>query len=135
MCPVKWQKTLSVKQSNPAHLSSSQHLLHHVSRHVVKEKTQDGQQQESSDNLDGQPPVLVTHQVFRSFERDEEPEEGNIWTAGGGQRSKQSVSEPKEVATVEIFQRKRAKKQFSIGYFQMRIHNFLVSYHTPNNHA
>ena len=65
--------------------SGSQHFLHHVTRHVVEEESQDGQQQESSDNLDGQPPVLVTHQVFHSFKRDEEPEEGDIWTAGGAE--------------------------------------------------
>lgn len=80
-------------------LLSSQHLLHHVSRHVVEEKSQDGQQQESSDDLDGQPPVLVTHQVFRSLERDEEPEERNIWAAGGIKGNKQmfkkKVSEQK----------------------------------------
>lgn len=63
--------------------SDSQHFLHHVSRCAVQEKSHDSQQQESADNLDGQPSVLVTHQVFHSFEGDEEPEEGNIWTAGG----------------------------------------------------
>lgn len=78
------------KVSSAADTSGPQHLLHHVTRHVVKEQSQDGQQQESSDNLDGQPPVLVTHQVFCSFEGDEEPEKGNIWAAGGTQR--QSVN-------------------------------------------
>lgn len=71
----------NTKVSSPTG-SGPQHLLHHVTRHVVEEQSQDGQQQESSDDLDGQPPVLVTHQVFRSFEGDEEPEEGNVWTAG-----------------------------------------------------
>lgn len=71
------------KLSPATESSGPQHLLHHVTGHVVKEQSQDGQQQESSDDLDGQPPVLVTHQVFRSFEGDEEPEEGDVWSAGG----------------------------------------------------
>ena len=75
-----------MKQQNPADISGPQHFLHHVTRHVVEEKTQDGQQQEGSDDLDGQPPVLVTYQVLRSFEWDEEPEEGDVWAAGGAQR-------------------------------------------------
>ena len=75
----------SLKVSSAADTLGPQHLLHHVTRHVVKEQSQDGQQQESSDDLDGQPPVLVTHQVFCSFEGDEEPEEGNVWAAGGTQ--------------------------------------------------
>lgn len=74
------------KVSSAKDTSGSQHLLHHVTRHVIKKQSQDGQQQESSDDLDGQPPVLVTHQVFRSFEGDEEPEEGNVWSAGGTQK-------------------------------------------------
>ncbi|KAF3845401.1 hypothetical protein F7725_008564, partial [Dissostichus mawsoni] len=65
-------------------ISSAQHLLHHVPRHVVEEESQDSQQKEDRDDLDGEPPVLVTDQVFRCFERDEEPQEGDIWTAGGG---------------------------------------------------
>ena len=66
--------------------SDPQHFLHHVTGHVVEEKTQDGQQQQRGDDLDGQPPVLVAYQVFRGFEGYEEPEEGNIWTAGGAQK-------------------------------------------------
>lgn len=75
--------------------SGSQHFLHHVTGHVVQEESQDGQQQQSGDNLDGQPPVLVTHQVFRGFERDEEPEEGNVRPAGGAQRRGQNVKDVK----------------------------------------
>lgn len=78
------------KVSSAADTSGPQHLLHHVTRHVVEEQSQNGQQQESSDDLDGQPPVLVAHQVFCSFKGDEEPEEGNVWTAGETQ--KQSVN-------------------------------------------
>ena len=77
---------LCVRHKNQADNLSPEHFLHHVTRHVVEEKSQDGQQQESSDDLDGQPPVLVTRQVFHSFERDEEPEEGDVRTAGGAQR-------------------------------------------------
>ena len=69
--------------------SSPQHFLHHVSRHVVDEQSQYGQYQEGKDNLDGQPPVLVADQVFCCFEWDEEPQHGNIWTAGRDNKSKQ----------------------------------------------
>lgn len=83
------------KVYSAADTSGPQHLLHHVTRHVVKEQSQDGQQQERSHDLDGQPPVLVTHQVFRSFKGDEEPEKGNIWTAGGTSKTKSVNSKGK----------------------------------------
>lgn len=63
-------------------ISSSQHFLDHVTRHAVEENSQQGQQQQSRDNLDGQPLVLVADQVFHSFERSEEPQQAGIWTAG-----------------------------------------------------
>lgn len=62
--------------------SNSQHFLDHVTRHAVEEKSQHGQQQESSDNLDGQPLVLVANQVFNGFEGSEEPQEAGVWTTG-----------------------------------------------------
>lgn len=72
------------------YISGAQHFLHYVTGHVVEEESQDGQQQEGREDLDGQPPVLVTNQVLRRFERDEEPEEGDVWTARGAQRSRRN---------------------------------------------
>lgn len=63
-------------------ISSSQHFLDHVTRHAVEKKSQHGQQQQSRDNLDGQPLVLVADQVFHSFERSEEPQQAGVWAAG-----------------------------------------------------
>lgn len=85
--------------------SGPQHLLHHVAGHVVQEKSQDGEQQESRDDLDGQPPVLVTHQVLRHLERDEEPEEGNVRAAGGAQTD--------SMLDIWTFKKKKKKKERS----------------------
>lgn len=63
-------------------ISSSQHFLDHVTRHAVEENSQQGQQQQSRDNFDGQPLVLVADQVFHSFERSEEPQQAGVWAAG-----------------------------------------------------
>lgn len=75
----------------PDSFSSSKHFLDHVSRHIVEEEGQDGQQQERRDDLYGQPPVLVAHQVLCCLEWDEEPEEGDIWAAVRAQREEQQV--------------------------------------------
>lgn len=63
-------------------MSSSQHFLDHVTRHTVEEKSQHGQQQESSNKLDGKPLVLVADQVFYSLEGSEEPQEAGVWATG-----------------------------------------------------
>lgn len=63
-------------------ISSSQHFLDHVTRHAVEENGQQGQQQESSDNLDGQPLVLGADQVLNGFEGSEEPQKAGVWAAG-----------------------------------------------------
>lgn len=76
-------------QTCHSNISSSQHFLDHVTRHVVEEKSQQGQQQQSRDNLDGQPLVLVADQVFHGFERSEEPQQAGVWAAGEDIRKRQ----------------------------------------------
>lgn len=65
-----------------SNISNAQHFLDHITGHAVEEKSQHGQQQESSDNLDGQPFVLVADQVFNGFEGSEEPQKAGVWAAG-----------------------------------------------------
>ena len=69
-------------------ISSSQHFLDHVTRHAVQENGQQGQQQESSDNLDGQPLVLGADQVLNGFEGSEEPQKAGVWAAGEIKKTK-----------------------------------------------
>lgn len=76
-----------------SNISSSQHFLDHVTRHAVEKKSQHGQQQESSDNLDGQPLVLVADQVFYGFEGSEEPQEAGVWAAGKDKKHRCSVKQ------------------------------------------
>lgn len=71
-------------------ISCSQHFLDHITRHVVEEKSHDGQQQQNGDNLDGQPLVLGADQVFNGFEGSEEPQKAGVWTAGRIERRVQS---------------------------------------------
>lgn len=82
-------KCWNLWQTCHSNISSSQHFLDHVTRHAVEEKSQQGQQQQSRDNLDGQPLVLVADQVFHGFERSEEPQQAGVWAAGEEIRKRQ----------------------------------------------
>lgn len=91
--------------------SCPQELLDHVAREAVQEKGQHEQPQQRQHDLDDEPLVPCADEVLDGLEGVEEPDEGGVRTAGGGEGTVRQRASPRAHQALSLLRLQRSLAQ------------------------